>query len=234
MNEKYVTYLDFGAKGDGVTDDFEAIWRAHNYANENGLPVVTDDGRTYYIHETRIDGGVKSVIIKTDVTWGSSKFIIDDTDIISADGTGRHGQHIFRAVSDYPMETVTDPEVLAKLIGEGLLDYIAMDVKNSLGKYAETAGVKFFDTGKIEESIALIRESGIPHEFRTTLVKELHTAESVSEIAELIGRDENYYLQRFTDSGDLVEEGFSGHSESEIQKIFSEVKKKIPTVSLRG
>ena len=126
------------------------------------------------------------------------------------------------------------PEVLAKLIGEGLLDYIAMDVKNSLGKYAETAGVKFFDTGKIEESIALIRESGIPHEFRTTLVKELHTAESVSEIAELIGRDENYYLQRFTDSGDLVEEGFSGHSESEIQKIFSEVKKKIPTVSLRG
>jgi len=119
MNEKYVTYLDFGAKGDGVTDDFEAIWRAHNYANENGLPVVTDDGRTYYIHETRIDGGVKSVIIKTDVTWGSSKFIIDDTDIISADGTGRHGQHIFRAVSDYPMETVTDPEVLAKLAGIG-------------------------------------------------------------------------------------------------------------------
>lgn len=119
MNEKFVTYLDFGAKGDGVTDDFEAIYRAHEYANENGLPVVTDDGRTYYIHETRIDGEVKSALIRTDVNWGSSKFIIDDTDIISADGTGRHGKHIFRAVSDYAMQTVDDPQILGKLAGIG-------------------------------------------------------------------------------------------------------------------
>ncbi len=119
MNERHVTYLDFGAVGDGVHDDFEAIWRAHEYANEHGLPVITDDGKTYYIHETRIDGEVKSAIIKTDVNWGSSKFIIDDTDIISADGTGRHGRHIFRAVSDYEMQTVTDPEILAKLAGIG-------------------------------------------------------------------------------------------------------------------
>ena len=119
MDKKFVTYLEFGAVGDGVHDDFEAIYRAHEYANANGLPVVTNDDKTYYIHETRIDGEVKSAIIKTDVNWGTSKFIIDDTDIISADGTGRHGKHIFRAVSDYEMQTFTEGEILTKLAGIG-------------------------------------------------------------------------------------------------------------------
>ena len=60
MSEKFVTYLDFGAKGDGVTDDFKAIYEAHEYANKNGLTVKTDDGKTYYIHDTLIDGEVRS------------------------------------------------------------------------------------------------------------------------------------------------------------------------------
>ena len=60
-NKNYVTYSDFGAVGDGVHDDFEAIWRAHEYANENGLPVVVNDGKTYYIHDTRIDGASLSL-----------------------------------------------------------------------------------------------------------------------------------------------------------------------------
>lgn len=120
-DKKYVTYADFGAVGDGVTDDFEAIWRAHEYANEKGLPIVTDDGKTYYVHETRIDGAVREAIIKTDVTWGTSKFIIDDSDIVSYDGTGRVLKNIFSIESDYAPVTVTDPEVLSKIgsIGEG-------------------------------------------------------------------------------------------------------------------
>ena len=120
-NKSYVTYTDFGAVGDGVTDDFEAILRAHEYANENKLPVVTDDGKTYYIHETRIDGEVRTVIIKTDVTWGSSKFTIDDRDMGYFDGTDRTKRPIFRIESYYEPITVDDPEVLARIgsIGEG-------------------------------------------------------------------------------------------------------------------
>ncbi len=122
MKEKnFVTYLDFGAVGDGMTDDFAAIVKAHDYANENGLPVITDDGRTYYIHDTLIDGEVKSAIIRTDVNWGNSSFIIDDTDIDYYDGTKRASSFIFNVVSDYEKETITDREILSRLdgIGEG-------------------------------------------------------------------------------------------------------------------
>ncbi len=116
---KFVTYEQFGAAGDGVTDDFAAIYKAHCYANENKLTVKADSAKTYYIHETRIDGSVRSAEIRTDVDWGKAHFIIDDSDIISCDGTGRTSKHIFEAVSDYPKETVTDPEILSKLYGIG-------------------------------------------------------------------------------------------------------------------
>ena len=119
MQKKFVSYIDFGAAGDGVTDDFAAILKAHEYANENGLPVVIDDGRTYYIHDTVIDGAVRSVEIKTDVNWGSSSFIIDDTDIDYYDGTERARHYIFKVVSDYEKVTVTDAAILSKLYGIG-------------------------------------------------------------------------------------------------------------------
>ena len=84
--KKTVCYEDFGAVGDGKTDDFDAIARAHAYANENGLDVVTDGTKTYYIGDTGI--GEKenkpAIRIKTNVNWGTSKFIIDDSAITSS------------------------------------------------------------------------------------------------------------------------------------------------------
>ena len=84
--KKTVCYEDFGAVGDGVTDDFDAISRAHAYANENGLDVVTDGTKTYYIGDTGI--GEKenkpAIKIKTNVDWGTSNFIIDDSSITSS------------------------------------------------------------------------------------------------------------------------------------------------------
>ncbi len=118
-DKKYVTYEEFGAVGDGVTDDFVAIKNAHDYANEHGLPVKADDTKTYYIHETRIDGAVHSATVKTDVEWGKAHFIIDDTDVAPYDGTNRHSRHIFDIVSDYAEYTIDDPAVLAPLAGIG-------------------------------------------------------------------------------------------------------------------
>ncbi len=119
--QKYVTYEEFGAVGDGVTDDFAAIYAAHEYANANRLTVKADDTKIYYIHDNRIDGAVKTIPIMTSVFWGKARFIIDDTDITSFDGTDRHSVDIFTAVSDYEKKTVTDTEILSKLsgIGEG-------------------------------------------------------------------------------------------------------------------
>ena len=84
--KKTVNYEDFGAIGDGKTDEFDAISKAHAYANENGLDVVTDGTKTYYIGDTGI--GEKenkpAIKIKTNVDWNTSKFIIDDSSITSS------------------------------------------------------------------------------------------------------------------------------------------------------
>jgi pyruvate formate lyase activating enzyme len=128
----------------------------------------------------------------------------------------------------------TRPEVIAELISRGLLDYIAMDIKNSAALYPLTVGIADFDITPILRSIAIIRNSGIAHEFRTTLVARLHTPESISAIAEMISFDEKYFLQKFVDSGDLIEDGYTALREEETKKIFELVREKIPTVTLRG
>ena len=69
-------YSDFGAVGDGVTDDFDAIIAAHEYANAHSLRVEADKDATYYIGAQR-----KTAIVKTDVDWGNAHFIIDDTNV---------------------------------------------------------------------------------------------------------------------------------------------------------
>ena len=72
----FVTYEEFGAKGDGRTDDLEAIVNTHKYANENGLSVFACETATYYI-----GGKNKTATIMTDTDWSTAKFIIDDTDV---------------------------------------------------------------------------------------------------------------------------------------------------------
>lgn len=72
----YVTYEQFGARGDGETDDLDAIVKTHEYANENGLSVFANETATYYI-----GGKAKTAVIKTDTSWSTARFIIDDTNV---------------------------------------------------------------------------------------------------------------------------------------------------------
>jgi hypothetical protein len=71
-----VYYGDFGAKGDGKTDDIDAIAAAHAFANQQSLPVKADEGATYYI-----SGKERTAIIQTDTDFGTASFVIDDTDV---------------------------------------------------------------------------------------------------------------------------------------------------------
>ncbi len=89
---EYVNYEMFGAKGDGVTDDSEAIKAAHDYANENKIDVKTNPSATYYIGCHPF-----TAIIKTNVDFGASKFIVDDSTLTPAE----RGAPLFRVVSDY-------------------------------------------------------------------------------------------------------------------------------------
>ena len=83
-----VRYADFGARGDGKTDDIDAIAKAHEYANQHGLPVKADDGATYYI-----SGKNKTAVIRTDTDFGKASFTIDDT------GVENRGANVFQVES---------------------------------------------------------------------------------------------------------------------------------------
>lgn len=128
----------------------------------------------------------------------------------------------------------TLPQHLVVLLNEGLLDYVAMDLKNSPKLYAKTVGVNGFDFAPVAETMEILRDSGIDYEFRTTLVKGLHTVESLKEAASLIKDGEKWYLQQFVDSGDILSDGTEGFSPEEMREIYAEIKAFSPSVQLRG
>lgn len=104
----------------------------------------------------------------------------------------------------------TFPERLSSLIGRSLVDYVAMDIKNSFEKYPLTVGIPDFSPAPIFESAALLINGSLPYEFRTTLVRAFHTEADIESIGRAIKGAKNYFLQNFEDSGDLV--GFSDSS----------------------
>ncbi len=127
----------------------------------------------------------------------------------------------------------TNPRALSALIGEGLLDYVAMDIKNSREKYAETIGLQTVPPG-IFESAALLLEGRVPYEFRTTVVEELHEPADFAAIGEWIRGADRYFLQMFRDSGDILGEGMSAPHPEKMRACLAAVLPYIPTAELRG
>ena len=95
------------------------------------------------------------------------------------------------------------PQKLKALVGDGLVDYVAMDIKNSPEKYALTAGADV-DMDAVRESIEFLMSGAVDYEFRTTVVRELHTTEDIESAAKWIKGAKRYYLQNFVDSGDIL------------------------------
>ena len=125
------------------------------------------------------------------------------------------------------------PKELDDLIQAELIDYIAMDIKNSLALYANTCGISEFPQG-VSDSVDIIMSCGIDYEFRTTVVRELHSKESIKELCEWISGAKKYYLQAFKDSGDLIESGYSSYTEPELDELLNIAKIYIPHAQLRG
>lgn len=126
------------------------------------------------------------------------------------------------------------PDRLESLLDEGLIDYVAMDVKNSKQKYARTVGLESFDTTNVERSVELIMKKAPDYEFRTTVVRELHNVDDLLQICEWIAGAKNYFLQKYVDSGDILSDGFSAYSDGEMLNILSVVREKMPVTILRG
>ena len=128
----------------------------------------------------------------------------------------------------------SNPQGLCRLMDASLVDYVAMDIKNSPAKYAETAGVDENILPKIRESVSLLMEGKTPYEFRTTLVKGMHDEDDMRQIGQWIQGAPRYFLQQFVDSGDVLREGLSAFSPEETRALLAIVREYLPEAQARG
>lgn len=126
------------------------------------------------------------------------------------------------------------PEVLEQLLAAGMLDYVAMDVKASPDCYGMAAGCPSVEFFRIKESISLLKQGKIPYEFRTTVVKGIHTKEEFEEIGKLLEGSRVYYLQAFRENENVIGEGFEAFSKGEMEAMAETARKYIYSVELRG
>ena len=126
------------------------------------------------------------------------------------------------------------PDVLRALCEEGLIDYVAMDIKTCKERYPAVSGIPSLQIEGIIESVDFLKQSSIPYEFRTTVVRELHSAEDFVRIGEWIAGCSNYYLQNFVDSDHILVSGFSPCSKEELMEYRNIVKPYVVHAELRG
>ena len=137
----------------------------------------------------------------------------------------------------YPLKLDTNgthPERLARLTEAGLVSYVAMDIKNSPERYAETSGLEKMDLGPVRESVSLLMGGKTEYEFRTTTVAELHDEDSFRKIGEWLRGAKRYYLQKFTDRDTVPFEGFHAPADGEMRRYLEIVRKDVPAAELRG
>lgn len=127
----------------------------------------------------------------------------------------------------------SNPEVLKNLLGKKLLDYVAMDVKNSETMYPKTTGCKVINIENIKKSLEILRNSGVFYELRTTLVKEFHDINSITEMAKLVTGHKKLYLQKFVDREGVIQKGLHEISLEEANSFKDILSKFVPT-ELRG
>ncbi len=128
----------------------------------------------------------------------------------------------------------TNPDMLEELVKGGLVDYVAMDIKSSPERYGAVSGVPGLDISAVERSVEFLLLGEVEYEFRTTVVRELHTVEDIEAIGRWIQGAQAYFLQPFKDSGDIIENGFSSYSEAEISQLLAAVRAYIPNAQIRG
>lgn len=126
------------------------------------------------------------------------------------------------------------PERLAKLIDSGLIDYVAMDIKNAKEKYIGTADCSVENLQKVEQSVELLKQKKIDFEFRTTVVKEYHTVDDIKKIVEWINGADKYFLQNFIDSGDLIKNNLLPVNRETLDLMRCQAQDMIPKVEIRG
>ncbi len=128
----------------------------------------------------------------------------------------------------------TNPEKLKELLDKNLLNYVAMDVKGSRSSYSQCVGIPNYDTIKIEKSVEILKSCNTDYEFRTTVVKGLHTPQDIVDIGEWLRGAKRHFLQGFEDSGDLIDFGMSAFSKEQMLEFRELMREYIPNSEVRG
>lgn len=126
----------------------------------------------------------------------------------------------------------TNPETIKSLLDDGLVDYIAMDIKSDFGNY-EKITILNPQIENIKKSIKLIEESGIDYEFRTTVFKEIHGYKVLENILSYIEPTSKYFIQNYRECDTVFQKGLSSFSNVELEYLVSELKRYYPNVFLR-
>ena len=128
----------------------------------------------------------------------------------------------------------TNPAMLRSILEEGLADYVAMDIKAGRSNYPSVTGTIRPGLPAVEESASLLMEGRVDFEFRTTVVRELHSEEDFADIGPWLRGDEKYFLQAFKDSGDILTPGHSPCTRPEMEGFRQQLLPFIPRTELRG
>ena len=128
----------------------------------------------------------------------------------------------------------TYPDRLKALIDEGLMDYVAMDIKSAPDTYPDAIGILEAPIEAITESVNLLMKGTIPFEFRTTLVDELHDEAVIRRIGEWIKGAPRYFLQAYVDSDEVIRKGLHACSPEKQDALLSVIREYVPTAELRG
>lgn len=128
----------------------------------------------------------------------------------------------------------TMPEKLIALCEKGLVDYVAMDIKNSKAKYGLTVGIDKFDTANIEKSVEYLLLGKVDYEFRTTLVAEFHTPQDIVDIGKWISGAKRYYMAVFRDGETVIQSGLHAPESADLQAFSAAVAPFVGEVHLRG
>lgn len=126
------------------------------------------------------------------------------------------------------------PHVIRSLTDKGLLDKIAMDIKAAPGNYPTLTGLRYPDMDSIQESVDFLIRGTIDYEFRTTVVRELHTEKDFREIGKWIKGAKAYFLQAYKDSAEVLQPGFSSYTFEELNEFKKILMETIPSAEIRG
>lgn len=126
------------------------------------------------------------------------------------------------------------PGRLKQLVGDKLVDYVAMDIKSSTCGYTKAAGLDVDVLPKIDESISFLMQGKVKYEFRTTVAKDLHTEADFIEIGRWINGARKYFLQNVEDSGNLICPGMEGVERAQLEAFADIMREYVLVVGIRG